>query len=396
MKKRSTIGRFLAGFLMGMLIVLTVASRGWSQSERRRPVIVLPRATAGTPLSAQIDAEAKYLVTRGALVESVAVARKIHAEAYAQELENSVNEVDAYFRRRELNRQWREGENTTYLEHEQKRQEVRKMRMEKQFEDVLKGNLTEELNWLLVELSGPTLALHYAVGNVSSVDWGDSRTDINARYAGGEVPLEEIGEKRMVSSSDAALIRFSDGHVAFSANDPKLLQTDWPWALRTPAFDTLRKEFDAAREKLLKEISPVSKEGQVRFESGERLIKSLDAMLVALDKAYPAEKRAEPADFLQYNMAKRYLRSLTGEAQSAIRSGNRAIDSGAVMFQGGSVLELIRHMDRTGLVFAPPPPGGERVYRSLLSSMRSFYLTWGEDKMNIKSENLKVESHSKL
>ena len=69
----------------------------------------------------QIEAEAQYVAAYGDMVESVAIARKINAQAVALEIQNSIDYVDAYFKRRELNRQWRAKENPNYLESEKHR-----------------------------------------------------------------------------------------------------------------------------------------------------------------------------------------------------------------------------------------------------------------------------------
>ena len=52
----------------------------------------------------RFQAQASYVAAYGNMVESVAVARKINAEAVALEIQNSVDYVDAYFKRREMNR----------------------------------------------------------------------------------------------------------------------------------------------------------------------------------------------------------------------------------------------------------------------------------------------------
>ncbi len=173
--------------LAGALLLAT--REAWAQSEVLREHVLLPVAVAGTPLSAQIQAEAAYLVARGDLAESAAIARKIHADAFAKEIQNSIGYVDAYFRRRALNRQWRAKENPNQLEREQHLQEVRKRRIEHQFQDALKGDLTGQLNWLLVELSGPTLALHYVAGRVSVADSGGSGLSLTGEHAAVRVPL---------------------------------------------------------------------------------------------------------------------------------------------------------------------------------------------------------------
>ncbi len=325
--------------------------------------LFLPPASGGTALSFQIQAEAEYLVARGYLTKSIAVARKIHAEAFAQEIQNSVNYVDAYYQRRELNRKWRAEQNPNYLARETHVQEVRRQRIERQFQDVLKGDLTDELNWLLVELSGPTLAMHYVTGRFSDAD---------LKRLG---PVAEDGD---IAAADAALIQFSDGRLTFSAADPQILDVRWPLTLQSPEFDSLRDEFTAAREQVVFEIR--TKE-RTTFESGERLIQATNDLLVALDKVCVEKVRhMTPAESLPYLAARRYLKSLTSEVHHAVQGDDRLLTEKAAKFGGGHVIELIRHMDRTGLAFAPPVSGGERVYRRLFSAMRSLYLLWGSNR----------------
>ena len=89
------------------------------------------------------------------------MARKINAEAVALEIQNSVDYVDAYFKRREINREARAKENPNYLEREKHRQAVLERRVEEQYQDLLRGNVTDPLNWLLRELSSPVVAYQY-------------------------------------------------------------------------------------------------------------------------------------------------------------------------------------------------------------------------------------------
>ncbi len=292
------------------------------------------------------------MVGRGSMLKNMAQARKINAEAFAKEIENSIEYVDAYFRRRELNREWRAKEDPRYLEKEKILQDARKLRLKEQFQDVLQGGgLTDTLNWLLVELSGPAQSLGYLTREAAST-----------------------GSSEEISSADVGLIRFSDGHVAFSAADPQLLEAHWPFALRAESVSPLRENFLSARDAVLGEIDS---EGQASQESGNRLIDSVDDLMVALEKAYPHEERIKPLVFPEYDSAKRYLRSLAMEVSQTIHHGDRSLFDETLRFEGGGIVELIWHMDRRGLVFASPPDGGGRVYRSLLTSMRNLFVTQG-------------------
>ncbi len=361
-----TTKRFHGGLYLAIVAAICLSQFAahtlWAQTTSPREHIFLPPARGGTSLSFQIQAEAQYLAARGDLAESIAAARKIHAEAFANEIQNSVDYVDAYFQRRALNRKWRSEADPNHVAREKHLQEVRRQRIEQQFQDVLKGDLTDELNWLLVELSGPTLALHYV---------GDKLSVTDSKRLGPAV------EDCTITAADARLIQFSDGRLTFSAADTQILDVRWPFALRAPEFDALRVEFDVAREQV---VADIRTEKRAAHESGERLIQSTDRLLVALEKICAEQVRhMTPAESLPYLAARRYLKSLTSEVHRAVQDGDRSLTEKAIKFEGGNVFQLIRHMDRTGLAFAPPVPGGERVYRSLLTSMRGLYLTWGAD-----------------
>ena len=85
-----------------------------AQSDQAPQHVVLPPAFGGTPLSHQIHAEAAYVAAYGDMVKSVAMRRKINAQAVALEIQNLVAYVDAYFKRREINREARAKEDPSY------------------------------------------------------------------------------------------------------------------------------------------------------------------------------------------------------------------------------------------------------------------------------------------
>lgn len=331
-----------------------------AQPTRPRPHIRLPRAAGATPLSTIIEAEAKYLAAWGDLMESAAIARKINAEAVEQELKNWVDGVDAYFRRRELNRQWRQKEDPNYLGWLQRRRSVLDEMMKKQFHEVLRGDVTDEMNCLLTRLSGPALAYRYHLDGGAPDNWGID----------GELPAENLSQIFLSDSGPAG------SRLIFSAADPKVLEVKWPPALRGPDFNASRTRFQTTRHAALEEIGS---KGQVTHETSEKLIGTLNRLLVLLETAYPRQRRREPADFLTYYSAKRYLRSLTAQVHRMIRTSDRALFDGSLRFQGGSVVDLVLHMDRMGLSFAKPPSGDKRVYVSLAKQMRRVWLFLGPD-----------------
>ncbi|NUQ64443.1 MAG: hypothetical protein HUU20_18410 [Pirellulales bacterium] len=344
---------------LALPLIVSGAYAAEGESEERRETIALPPAFAGTPLSFQIHAEAQYMIGRGYMMKSAAIARKHNAEAVAKEIQNSVESVDAYFRRREMNREYRAKEDPNYLAREQHRQEVRRQRLEYQLQDVLKGDLTDELNWLLAELSGPVLAYQYLQDRTSLAD-----TELNPK-----LPRDALSHIRLSDGAPDA------GRLVFAAGDPQVLQTRWPHALRSPQFAELRTRFESGRDKLVENLRNGRETGGAEGE----LVTCINDMLVALQKAYPDERRKDPAEFLSYTTARRFLRSLAAQTCRVVESEDPAMLDGSLRFQGERVLDLVQHMDGSGLVFAPPQPGEERFYRALLGDLRNLWLSLAAD-----------------
>ena len=344
-----------SGFGPAIILMLAGVTAVRAQTELERKHIELPPAVAGTPLSFQIQAEAEYVAAVGYMEESVAIARKIHAEAVALEIQNSIDYVDAYFRRREINREWREKQRPNSPERREEYHRRRQQQFETQFQDVLKGDATLALNWLLAELSRPALAFQYMSESAPASDtlWN------------GELPTDA-----------AAQIWFTDtGHgrngLVFRAAAPKVLDVPWPLALRAERFAPMRNEFQKARDRV---VNAIRSRGEVDAESSSALIKTINSLLVALDEAYPKEERFDPMTRTDAFTARRYLRCLAVQAHRTLHTRDPALFDGTLGFEGSQVFELVVHMNQRGLVFAPPQPGGERVYRGLLSEMRRIYL----------------------
>lgn len=335
-------------------VYLAASSGQPAGAQEAREHALLPPAFGGTPASYQLHALGAYLVAQGDLAESMAIARKINAEAVALEMENWVNYVDAYFERREKWREWRRKENPNYLERQRRREDVIKRQIEDNFHNLVKGDLTKHLNWLLTKLSGP-MTYRYFSGDEAFVDWV---------------------EVQKVHPDDMALVRFSAGGLEFPATEPKVLASFWPPGLRGPEFEAERTRFEEARENLLGQIRS---EGQASHETEDELTQALNALFVALDEAYTPEDRKEASVSLTYHEARHHLRSLLLQKNRVVRTSDQSVLDGRLCFQGETLLDLIQHMYETGLVFAPPEPGGERVYQGLMNSMREVYMTLGSE-----------------
>jgi hypothetical protein len=338
-----------------VLAILLVVQRGaWSQ-DRPREHVILPPSFGATPLSALINAQAQLLAAQGDFLESAAIARKINADAYAKELENAVNEVTAYFERRRINRE-------KVLEEKGNRPDVIRDKKQKAMETYVKRDLhdllnqtdvSKQLNWLLAELCGPTMAVQYLVGSEA---------------------LPELNER--LTEDAMSQIWLTDGgrggsRLEFRLNEGKVLATPWPPGLRREAFDPLRTEFEAARDELVKELESA---GRPSENTRNRIIMATNNLLVALEEVFPSAERKDANVFLEYNAARQYLRSLVAQVNRAISTHDRSVFSGSLRFQGSTILELIQHMYQSGLVFASPKPGGERVYRNLVQTLRNVYI----------------------
>jgi hypothetical protein len=352
---RSTAHRtiFRAGWITGICLAIAWIGIVYAQDTQPQDQIRLPPAFGGTPLSFQIEAEAKYVAAQGAFMESAAIAEKIHAEAVSLEIKNSVDAVKAFFDRREENKKRRLAERGgTYQDFLDRAEKAEENRIGKYFKETLKGDVTNELNWLLLELSGPKMVVQYMNRDaLSEFDAPLSKADLDQMY------LTDGGR--------------AGGKLVFALGDGQMLKTPWPYALSGSEFANERKEFEDSRDALLKEIQENS---LVSEESGKRIMKAVNQLFVKLDNAYPEEKRKDTATFLQFDSGKRFIQSLILQVTRALSTKDRSVFDGSLRFKGQTTVDLIQYMCQMGLSFDRPQPGGERNYKSLFIKMRNIYL----------------------
>ena len=138
--------------------------------------VVLVPSRGTTPFAAAVQAQVQYVAAYGDMRESLSMARKINAQAVAQEIKNSVDYIDAYFKGRAINKEARAKENPNYLARQEHLYDVRKRMIEKHLDQ---GSKVETLNWLLGELSVPVLSNQYMVGR------GAQRVALEPQAVGG-------------------------------------------------------------------------------------------------------------------------------------------------------------------------------------------------------------------
>jgi hypothetical protein len=293
----------------------------------------------------------------GDLMESASIARRHNAIAAEQEMKNALTWVHTYFEARALNKAYRAKENPSYMDRLKHEQEVMKEKITKLFQETMKGNVTRELNWLLRELSGPTMAYQYLPGEQALTE---SKLD---------TPLEP---------RDVSHIRLTDGghsgghSLSFSADNARVLETRWPRAMRGPELAEARTRFETTRDEVLKQIQT---DGKVNSESEGKLTRAVDDLTSAFNDTYPPEQRLKSgADYSNYAVGKRFLQALADGVVRALETNDRWIFDGSYKFQGKSLVELLQHMSRNGLEFAPPEPGDEGTYNRLFLGLRNVYL----------------------
>ncbi len=361
MLRNGTRFRLLAAAIAAAGIVMLASEAGAQPVAVASPGygVWLPSYYGGaTPLSAAIRAEADYIASAGYAAEAVSRARINHAIAAEQEIRNAELWVSTYFRMREINRAARLKENPNFLMREAKRQKVMEDKMDKFFQLTLQGDVTEELNWLLRELSGPATAYQYLPGDRTLADSNLDRTLVP-----GEVQL----------------IRLTDGHGSvFAADEGKLLRTNWPMALKHPLFDDVRANFEKCRDDAIEELK--KNDGEVSWETGMRLREAVNRVADAFNAAYPREVRTQSGmAYVEYADANRFVRSLALGVLRVLKSQDLAMLDGSKSFAGNSVVDLLLHMNQNSLVFAEPPPGGEELYKNLFLTMRGLYLSLTPD-----------------
>ncbi len=171
--------------------------------------------------------------------------------------------------------------------------------------------------------------------------------------SGPAVPLDAAMLERIHVTSGTG------GSVAAFRNGNRL---QWPLALRDEPFDADRDKFQMLVQDVLRQV-----EGDnVRASTVREMTAAIDSMERTLNA------QARNMDMLQIIEVRRYL----GE----LRDGTRALGNPSApnyfnkrwRAQGRDVAELVQHMTREGLSFAPAVAGDEGAYRSLHQAMVAF------------------------
>jgi hypothetical protein len=137
---------------------------------------------------------------------------------------------------------------------------------------------------------------------------------------------------------------------------------DWPLPLQDPQFDEMRKKLSTKLAVAVTELKGNDLQPST--------VKDVNAYYRAL-----TEKLNNSADELspsQYIESKRFLNQL-GDAVRVLSEPKAAnFFNNTWTARGKNVAELVDHMKREGLQFAPATPGDEAAYASLYQALRGF------------------------
>ncbi|MHB8952039.1 MAG: hypothetical protein ACYC4U_03565 [Pirellulaceae bacterium] len=321
-----------------------------------RDHVYLPRTRGATALSAQIDAQANMMVAAGDFLEASAIARRHHAAAAEQEITNSVEWVRAYFERKELNRAYRQGNNPTYSQRYEKAQELKAHLLESRPELAMAGDVTDELNFMLDKLFNHTLAHQIVFG-----DRPPSATD-------GQLTPDDIHALVLTDGTGKGA-----NDVTFRAERGSPLDFEWPLVFHDEGFKVARRQYELAKKQLLDD----SRDGNIAPASWTAIQAAVDGLVSELQRQYPRTRfQDDPKEFLVFNAAMRFLKSKASMVFQARLAADTAYLTDKYIFDGQTVLELVRHMAQNGLRFAPPEEGGDGAYRRLFMMMRQLYLRY--------------------
>jgi hypothetical protein len=152
----------------------------------------------------------------------------------------------------------------------------------------------------------------------------------------------------------------SRGNVGMLRNGGDL---SWPDSLKEPQFDKLRKSLQRNLRLAvaqLKDKEPVD----------DATKRDLNADFKELNKVL--NDSADDLSPAQYIEAKRYLNQLSAALRALSDPKVKNYFDNTWVAKGKNVAELVSHMIKEGLLFAPATPGDEAAYNALYHAIRAF------------------------
>jgi hypothetical protein len=154
--------------------------------------------------------------------------------------------------------------------------------------------------------------------------------------------------------------RGTTGSIAMLKGDGNL---NWPEPLTEKQFDDVRKKLD---RNLRLAVATLKAKDQITPSTLRDINGDFRALTTLVNES------ANDLSPGQYIEAKRYLNQLAQAIKSLSNPRAANYFNNVWIAKGKTVAELMDHMTREGLTFAPSAPGEEAAYSSLYQSLRSF------------------------
>lgn len=317
-----------------------------------------------TAASLQIQAEAQYLQAYGLAQRDLAVARVVHAEAQRLEQANSMQAVRDYYERKEL----REAERERQIEKRLKNKEKGNERILARLNKYPELNGTEIITGVALNFLKNRLGATVVTFRSASMGSRDAVDDVSRQLHVTPGIVHSLWVRQSLGRGETFVFRLDEGRP---------LQVDWwPPVLRSPELNDVRSRFEKARAEVFKLQTSADFEAGIR-----RLILAHAALQEAFVNAQTRDKRLQSVQAWEsYNDAKAFLETLSGEVRRLHKLGPGQTVPQDLAYKGTELPELLAHMVRNGLEFAPAKPGDEPAYNQVFHMLRDLYAAFEADR----------------
>ncbi len=364
----------VSGLLIGLAFTSGIRGKDAFGQDVRRNNTYVYWSGATTALAAQIHAQADFQRALGESAIDFAEARKLRADAFRKEIDNSVAYIQAGWDKKAISRAENFKRYIAPLDQE-------RLRKSKQWDWLEKDpNFAPEaiqsgraMNLLLDRLAMTMLTYSYTSTHNQDDQELRKRLKLEPRVIHQLFLKESVGR----------------AGLRFRADSRDALTIDWwPWVFRQEKeLQESREQFDKAREDL---VNNLAKNG-----TSQRLQTLLDKywnLKTSLDRWFEDHKHdpgfvalGNPTHYLD---SKRFLESVFGEIHRLQRTGSSSMLVGRTKFEGDNLFELMEFMSKSALKFDAAQPGEEAAYHQVFQMLRDLYVTvddaWMKDKDEIK------------
>ena len=329
------------------------------------------------PLAQQIHAQADFQRALGESAVDFAEARKIRADAFRKEIDNSVAYIQAGWDKKAIARAENFKRYIAPLDRERLRKSKQWDWLEKDPNFAPEAIQTGRAMNLLLDRLAMTVLTYSYTSNHSQDD-----QDLRKRL---KLEPEVIHQLFLKESVGRAGLRFR-------ADSQDALSIDWwPWLFRKEQdLKKPREQFDKARGDLVKNLATndAPQKMQTMLDRYWDMKTSLDGWFEGHKKDPGFVAQGNPTHYLD---GKRFLESVFGEIHRLQRTGSSSMLVGRSKFDGDNLFDLMAFMSKSALKFDAAQPGEEAAYHQVFHLMRDLYVTVDDAWMKEKEEIKKIE-----